>query len=43
MYLAHELIPDMIRNKKGVIIVTGNTAAKRGVASSPYFAPTKVA
>ena len=43
MYLAHELIPDMIKNKKGVIIVTGNTAAKRGVANTPYFAPTKAA
>ena len=43
MYLAHSLIPDMIKNKKGVIIVTGNTAAKRGVASTPYFAPTKAA
>ena len=30
-------------NKKGVIIVTGNTAAKRGVANTPYFAPTKAA
>ena len=43
MYLAHEVIPDMIKNKKGVIIVTGNTAAKRGVANTPYFAPTKAA
>tara|TARA_X000001036_G_scaffold227929_1_gene213082 strand:+ start:1966 stop:2658 length:693 start_codon:yes stop_codon:yes gene_type:complete len=43
MYLAHELIPDMIKSKKGVIIVTGNTAAKRGIANTPYFAPTKAA
>ncbi len=43
MYLAHALIPDMIKAGKGVIIVTGNTAAKRGVASTPYFAPTKAA
>ena len=43
MYLAHAVIPDMVKNKKGVIIVTGNTAAKRGVASTPYFAPTKAA
>ena len=43
MYLAHFLIPDMINNKKGVIIVTGNTAAHRGVATTPYFAPTKAA
>tara|TARA_Y100001935_G_scaffold172765_1_gene142683 strand:+ start:4503 stop:5195 length:693 start_codon:yes stop_codon:yes gene_type:complete len=43
MYLAHALIPDMIKSKKGVIIVTGNTAAKRGIANTPYFAPTKAA
>ena len=43
MYLAHELIPDMIKTGKGVIIVTGNTAAKRGIANTPYFAPTKAA
>jgi len=43
MYLAHALIPDMVKAKKGVIIVTGNTAAKRGIASTPYFAPTKAA
>ena len=43
MYLAHSLLPDMIKLKKGVIIVTGNTAAKRGIANTPYFAPTKSA
>ena len=43
MYLAHAFIPDMIKKKKGVIIITGNTAAKRGVANTPYFAPTKAA
>jgi len=43
MYLAHFLVPDMIKQKKGVIIVTGNTAAHRGVAMTPYFAPTKAA
>ena len=43
MYLAHFLIPDMLDNNKGVIIVTGNTAAHRGVAMTPYFAPTKAA
>lgn len=43
MYLAHALIPDMLLAKKGVIIVTGNTAAKRGVGNTPYFAPTKAA
>ena len=43
MYLAHALIPDMLLEKKGVIIVTGNTAAKRGVANTPYFSPVKAA
>ena len=43
MYLAHALIPDMLLAKKGVIIVTGNTAAKRGVENTPYLAPTKAA
>ena len=43
LYLAHELIPDMVKAKKGVIIVTGNTAAKRGLANTPYFSPTKAA
>ena len=43
MYLAHALLPDMVKAKKGVIIVTGNTAAKRGIANTPYFAPTKAA
>ena len=42
-YLSHFLIPDMLKNKKGVIIVTGNTAAHRGGAMTPYFAPTKAA
>ena len=43
MYLAHYLLPDMINNQKGVIIVTGNTAAHRGMPLTPYFAPTKAA
>ena len=43
MYLAHAFIPAMLQAKKGVIIVTGNTAAKRGIANTPYFAPTKSA
>ena len=43
MYLAHALIPDMLLANKGVIIITGNTAAKRGVANTPYFSPTKAA
>ena len=43
LYIALEVVPDMLEAKKGVIIVTGNTAAKRGVAETPYFAPTKAA
>ena len=43
MYMSHFLIPDMVKNKKGVIIITGNTAAHRGLAMTPYFAPTKAA
>lgn len=43
MYLAHALIPDKLLAKKGVIIVTGNTATKRGVENTPYLAPTKAA
>ena len=43
LYIAIEIVPDMLAAKKGVIIVTGNTAAKRGIAETPYFAPTKAA
>ena len=43
LYIALEVVPDMLEAKKGVIIVTGNTAAKRGIAETPYFAPTKAA
>ena len=41
MYLVHAFIPNMVESKKGVIIVTGNTAAKRGVANTPYFCSYK--
>ena len=35
MYLVHAFIPNMVKSKKGVIIVTGNTAAKTvGLTSS---------
>ena len=43
LYIAKEIIPDMLKESKGVIIVTGNTAAKRGIANTPYFSPTKAA
>ena len=43
LHAAQSLVPDMIKIGRGCIIVTGNTAAKRGVANTPYFAPTKAA
>ena len=43
LYFARELAPDMIKNKSGAIIVTGNTSAMRGKANFAYFAPTKSA
>ena len=33
----------MFKTAKAVIIVTRNIAAKRGIANTPYFAPTKLA
>ncbi len=43
MVLAQEVAPDMIKAKKGAILVTGNTAAWRGKANYSMFAPTKAA
>lgn len=43
LYFARELAPEMINNKSGSIIVTGNTSAMRGKANFAYFAPTKSA
>ncbi len=43
LHTAQLLVPDMIKLGRGCIIVTGNTAAKRGIAKTPYFAPTKAA
>lgn len=43
LYLARELAPDMIAAGHGAIIVTGNTAALRGIPSYAVFAPTKAA
>lgn len=43
LYLARELTPEMIERGSGAIVVTGNTAALRGVPDYALFAPTKAA
>ena len=43
LYFARELAPNMIENKSGSIIITGNTSALRGNTDFIYFAPTKAA
>ncbi|MEM7759595.1 MAG: SDR family NAD(P)-dependent oxidoreductase [Cyanobacteria bacterium P01_A01_bin.40] len=43
LYLARELAPAMIAAERGAIIVTGNTAAWRGIPSYALFSPTKAA
>ena len=43
LYLARQIAPDMIASQQGSIIVTGNTAAHRGVSNYALFAPTKAA
>ena len=43
LYLARALAPDMIKAGQGAIMVTGNTAALRGVPKYALFAPTKAA
>ncbi len=43
LYLARATAPAMIEAGNGAIIVTGNTAATRGVPKFAYFAPTKAA
>ena len=43
LYLARELAPDMIARGAGAIMVTGNTAALRGIPSTAVFSPTKAA
>ncbi len=42
-YLARALAPAMIDAGSGAMVVTGNTAAHRGIASYAAFAPTKAA
>ena len=41
LYLARALAPKMIDNGSGALIVTGNTAALRGIPMTAVFAPTK--
>ncbi len=41
--LARELAPAMIKSGQGAIMVTGNTAALRGIPTYAAFAPTKAA
>ncbi len=43
LHLARATAPSMIENGEGAIIVTGNTAAFRGVAHFAGFAPSKAA
>lgn len=43
LYLARAIVPDMLKAGQGAIIVTGNTAAFRGVPRYALFAPTKAA
>ena len=43
LYLVRELAPAMIAKEQGAIVVTGNTAAWRGIPSYALFAPTKAA
>ena len=43
LYLARALAPAMLETGNGSIIVTGNTAALRGIPSYALFSPTKAA
>lgn len=43
LHMARELAPAMVDRGSGAIIVTGNTAALRGVPNYALFAPTKAA
>ena len=43
LYLARDFAPAMVERGSGAIVVTGNTAALRGVPSYALFAPTKAA
>ncbi len=43
LYMVRELAPAMVSRGSGAIVVTGNTAALRGVPNYAVFAPTKAA
>ena len=43
LYLARVLAPAMVEAAQGAIMVTGNTAALRGIPNTAVFAPTKAA
>jgi NAD(P)-dependent dehydrogenase (short-subunit alcohol dehydrogenase family) len=43
LHLARATAPAMIEQQRGSIVITGNTAAYRGVANFAGFAPTKAA
>jgi NAD(P)-dependent dehydrogenase (short-subunit alcohol dehydrogenase family) len=43
LYLARRLAPAMVQSGQGVILVTGNTSALRGMPRFAGFAPTKAA
>ena len=43
LYLARALAPAMVEAGHGAIVVTGNTAAHRGITNTAVFAPTKAA
>ena len=43
LYLVRALAPDMVQAGCGAILVTGNTAALRGIPNYAVFAPTKAA
>ena len=43
LYLVRETLPEMLKKKKGNILITGNTAATRGKSHWGFFASTKAA
>ncbi len=43
LYLARALAPAMVEAAQGAIMVTGNTAALRGIPNTAVYAPTKAA
>jgi len=43
LYLARALTPAMVEAGRGAVVVTGNTAAHRGLPHTAVFAPTKAA